>query len=68
MRTNVIIDEEAVAAAGEILGTPTRSETIRAAIDEVVRRKKLRVVAESSIANKHVDAEALERVRKEGWH
>ncbi len=63
----MIINEKAVQEAGAILGTSSRSEIIRVAINEVVHRNKLRVLAKSSIANKYVDVEVLERVRKEGW-
>lgn len=67
MRTNVIIDEKSVAKAGKILGTKTKSATIRAAIDEVIRRKSLRQLAESSISHRHVDPAVLEKVKDIGW-
>lgn len=66
-RTNVIIDLDMVDAASKILGTSSRSETIRRAIEEVVRREQLKALAEASVDYKHIDPKILSRVDELSW-
>lgn len=67
MKTNVVIDDAAVKEAAEILGTKGRSETLRAAVNEVVRRYHLKELAESSVSYEHTDPDVLAQVNKLAW-
>ncbi len=67
MRANVVIDPVSVDQAGQILGTSSRSETIRVAVAEVVRRERLRERAEASVEYRHIDPEILARVNELAW-
>ena len=67
MKTSVIIDDAEVLKAAKILGTSGRSETLRAAISEVIRRKKLSELAKSSVDYKRFDPDVLAKVDEAAW-
>jgi Arc/MetJ family transcription regulator len=49
--TSLYLDEELLAEAEKTLGTEGPTATVRAALDEVVRRAKLRRLAEWDLTN-----------------
>ncbi len=67
MKTSVVIDDTEVLRAAKILGTSGRSETLRAAVSEVIRRKKLSELAISSVEYKRFDPEVLANVDEVAW-
>ncbi len=67
MKTSVVIDDTEVRKAAKILGTSGRSETLRAAVSEVIRRKKLSELAKSSVDYKHFDPDVLAKVDEVAW-
>ena len=66
-RMTVTLDDELITEAQESLGTRTKSETIRQALEEIVRRKRLeRVLEHAGQIDLDLDQERLERLRSEG--
>jgi Arc/MetJ family transcription regulator len=61
-RTSVNLELDLVAEAREILGTRGTTDTIHRALAEVVRREKLRALAEETFED--LPPEALDRVRQ----
>ena len=60
-RTSLNLELELVAAAREVLGSNGTTDTIHRALDDVVRRDKLRRLAEEPFED--LTPEALERLR-----
>jgi Arc/MetJ family transcription regulator len=64
---SVTIDDELIERAREALGTDTRAETIRSALEEAVRRRRLeRALAHEGAIALDVGQEELQRLRAEG--
>ncbi len=66
-RISVTIDDELIEEARRVLGTETRAETIRSALEEAVRLRRL----EHALAHEGADAvdldrNELQRLRAEG--
>lgn len=66
-RTSVTLDRELLHEVEEELGTRGPSATVNAALEEIVRRKKLALVAELSISQEGIDPDVLAKVRETGW-
>lgn len=67
IRMTVTLDEEMVAEAAQTLGTSTKAETIRMALSEILRRKRL----QQALTNRgkialDLDQETLREVREKG--
>lgn len=60
-RTSLNLEFDLVAAAREVLGSNGTTDTIHRALDDVVRREKLRRLAEEPFDD--LTPEALERLR-----
>lgn len=60
-RTSLNLELDLVAAAREVLGSNGTTDTIHRALDDVVRREKLRRLAEEPFDD--LTPEALERLR-----
>lgn len=60
-RTSLNLELDLVAAAREVLGSNGTTDTIHRALDDVVRREKLRRLAEEPFED--LTPEALERLR-----
>jgi Arc/MetJ family transcription regulator len=66
LRMTVTLDPDLLAEAGRALGTPTKAETIRAALAEAVRRRQLAAaVAHQGRIQLDLDQAALARLRAE---
>ena len=67
MRTTVDIDPELVAEAMRLLGTKTKKETIRLALEALIRDRR-RELLRGKLANTDLsfDLEELERLRETG--
>jgi Arc/MetJ family transcription regulator len=66
-RMTVTVDEGLIEEARNALGAATKSETIRRALEEVLRRRKLRRALENAgRVELDVDPERLRRLREEG--
>jgi Arc/MetJ family transcription regulator len=61
-RTSLFIDEEKVRQAQEILGTHTTTETVDAALRDVIRRKRMKSLASWDLHGMTLDD--LERSRR----
>ena len=57
------LDEELVQRAGEILGTSGPTGTVRAALEDVVRRARLRNLADWEVELNHAELDELRRPR-----
>ena len=60
-RTSINLELDLVAAAREVLGSNGTTDTIHRALDDVVRREKLRRLAEREFED--LTPEALDRLR-----
>jgi Arc/MetJ family transcription regulator len=60
-RTSLNLDLELVAQAREVLGSNGTTDTVHRALEDVVRREKLRLLAEETFED--LTPEALERLR-----
>jgi len=60
-RTSINLEFDLVAAAREVLGSNGTTDTIHRALEDVVRREKLRRLAEREFED--LTPEALERLR-----
>lgn len=66
-RMSVTIDDALIEEAREVLGAETRSQTIRLALTEAVRRRRLAEALEHrGRIDLQVDQEELARLRAEG--
>lgn len=66
-RMTVTLSEELVEEAREILGVRTKSEAIRLALEDTVRRRKLdRALANAGRIDLGLDQEGLRRLREDG--
>jgi len=67
MRTTVDIDNELMAEAMRLLGTKTKKETIRLALEALIRDRR-RELLRGKLANTDLsfDLEELERLREAG--
>ena len=61
-RTSLNLDLDLVAQAREVLGSNGTTDTVHRALEDVVRREKLRWLAEHDFAD--LTPEALEQLRK----
>ena len=61
-RTSLNLDLDRVAQARKVLGTKNTTDTIHRALDEVVRRERLRALADERFDD--LTPEALERLRR----
>lgn len=66
-RTTVNLDKQLLREVEKELGTSGPTETVNAALAELVRREKLARVAEMSISQENIDADVLATIRKTGW-
>ncbi|MGY4707807.1 type II toxin-antitoxin system VapB family antitoxin [Candidatus Bipolaricaulota sp. J31] len=67
MRTTVEIDEELLEEARRLLGTRTKRETIRRALEEVIRERRKELLRRKlGNTEMSIDLEELERLRGEG--
>lgn len=65
-RMSVSVDDRLIEEAGEALGTSGKGETIRAALSEAVRRRRLAEALEhQGRIELRLDQETLERLRRE---
>lgn len=55
-RTTVALDAELLSAAGRVLGTSRATETVNAAMADVVRRDRLKSLAENDFPDLTLDA------------
>ena len=66
-RMTVTVDEGLIEEARHALGVATKSEAIRRALEEVLRRRKLeRALENAGRVELDVDPERLRRLREEG--
>ena len=66
-RMTVTVDEALIEEARSALGASTKSEAIRRALEEVLRRRKLeRALANAGSVELDIDPERLRRLREEG--
>jgi metal-responsive CopG/Arc/MetJ family transcriptional regulator len=66
-RMSVTVDDQLVEQAKEVLGVGTRSEAIRIALQEAVRRRRLaEALRHRGQIDLQVDQEELARLRAEG--
>lgn len=66
-RMTVTVDEGLIEEARNALGAATKSEAIRRALEEVLRRSKLqRALENAGRVELDVDPERLRRLREEG--
>lgn len=66
-RMTVTLDEALIEEARSALGAPTKSETIRRALEEVLRRRKLqRALEHAGSIELDLDQERLRRLREAG--
>jgi Arc/MetJ family transcription regulator len=66
-RMTVTVDETLIEEAQNALGAATKSEAIRRALEEVLRRRKLqRALENAGRIELDVDPERLRRLREEG--
>lgn len=67
--TSLYLDEALLAEAAEALGTNGPTSTVRAALEEAVRRRRLESIAQWSTDPETalVDWDVLARVRSEAW-
>lgn len=66
-RMTVTVDEGLIEEARNALGAATKSEAIRRALEEVLRRRKLeRALENAGRVELDVDPERLRRLREEG--
>ena len=66
-RMSVTLDDELMEEAQEVLGGRTRSETIRVALTEAVRRRRLQeALKHRGQIDLGIDQEELSRLRAEG--
>ena len=64
MRMSVTLDEELVERACAVLGVQTKSEAIRLALREVIRRRRLHEsLSHQGKIDLDIDRESLERMR-----
>jgi Arc/MetJ family transcription regulator len=61
-RTSLNLDHGLVAEARDVLGTNGTTETVRAALEDVIRRDKLR-----RLAQWHIELTAEEEAELERW-
>lgn len=61
------IDTEKVAQAAAILGTETNTATVDAALEEVVRKHNLELLAEITGSESHIDPDVLATAREKAW-
>jgi len=61
-RTTLNLDPELVARAGEVLGTRRTTDTVRRALEEAVRRDRLRGLTDWELVD--LDPEKLEAMRR----
>jgi len=61
-RTSLNLDLELVAAAREVLGTKGATDTIHRALEDVVRRQRLKELADSTFED--LTPEALAEIRR----
>jgi Arc/MetJ family transcription regulator len=65
-RATVTVDDSLLVQAQEALGTATKSETVRIALEEVVRRRRLEEVLEhQGRIELDLDQEKLAKLRQE---
>ena len=63
-RTSLLLDPELVARAAEALGTSSKTETVRAALERAVRREHLQSLIEWELPDSATDElEAQRRTR-----
>lgn len=66
-RMTVTVDEALIEKARNALGAATKSEAIRRALEELLRRRKLeRALENAGRVELDVDPERLRRLREEG--
>lgn len=66
-RMTVTVDDGLIEEARNALGAATKSEAIRRALEEVLRRRKLqRALENAGRVELDIDAERLRRLREEG--
>lgn len=66
-RMTVTIDEELIEEAREVMGVATKSEAIRTALEESLRRRRLQSALEhAGKVELDLDAVRLRRLREEG--
>ncbi len=64
MRMTITVDEKLVERARDALGVRTKSETIRLALEEVIRRKRLlKALTHQGTIDLDIDQKALELLR-----
>ncbi len=68
VKTCINLDKDAVRDAEKELGTSGTTQTVHAALREVVRQRRLRRLAAESINPKGIDEDVLAEVRDRGWH
>ncbi len=66
-RMTVTVDDALIEEARDALGASTKSETLRRALEEVLRRRKLeQVLDHAGRVELDIDPERLRRLREEG--
>lgn len=68
VKTSINLDRDAVRDAEKELGTSGTTQTVHAALREVVRQRKLKRLAEESVDPQGIDENVLAKVRDTGWH
>ena len=66
-RTLVDVDPELLAAAGEVLGTRTKKDTVTAALRAAVAAAAQRRELEMILSGGWVDSETFESTRADAW-
>lgn len=66
-KTTIAIDDLKISQASSILGTKTKTATVDAALEEVIRHSKLERLAKSTRAERHIDPEVLAQAREKAW-
>lgn len=66
-RMTVTVDDELIEEARDALGASTKSETLRRALEEVLRRRRLeQVLAHAGKIELDLDQDRLRKLREEG--
>jgi len=60
-RTSLLLDPELVAQAAEVLGTTSKTDTVRAALERAVRREHIRSLVEWELPDSAPDELAARR-------